>query len=127
MRWAAREYELANKTTALSEYVFHAGDGQAIVDFKHSWATACKAAGCPGKLFHDLRRTAIRDMVRAGVPQSVAMRISGHKTTAVFIRYDIASEDDKLDALAKVKAHREAQLTTPPKVTAGAFAKSSAK
>jgi integrase len=111
-RWTAREYD-RNGTATLSEYVFHAGDGQAIVDFKHSWSTACKRAGLPGRLFHDLRRTAVRDMIRAGVPQSVAMRISGHRTTAIFLRYDIASEADKRDALRKTQAHRATQTTIP--------------
>jgi integrase len=112
-RWTAREYSREDRTAALSEHVFHAGDGQAIVDFKHSWATACKRAGLPGRLFHDLRRTAVRDMIRAGVPQSVAMRISGHRTTAIFLRYDIASEADKRDALRRTQAHRATQTTTP--------------
>lgn len=106
-RWAAREYTREGGTTALAAVVFHAGDGRPVVDFKHSWATACSKAGCPGKLFHDLRRTAVRDMIRAGVPQSVAMRISGHRTAAMFTRYDIASEEDKREALRRTQAHRK--------------------
>jgi integrase len=115
--WQAREYRREDGTTGLSEFVFHAGDGRAIVDFKRSWATACAKAGCPGKLFHDLRRTAVRDMIRAGVPQSVAMRISGHKTTAIFLRYDITSEEDKVAALELTQAHRSAQPASELKVT----------
>ncbi len=106
-RLAQRAYAAPHAREALSEYVFHAGDGHAVVDFKRSWKTACQRAGCPERLFHDLRRTAIRDMIRAGVPQSVAMRISGHRTTAVFLRYDITSEDDKRDALLRLERHRE--------------------
>lgn len=117
-RWEAREFEREDGTTALSEYVFHAGDGRAVVDFKRSWATACRAAGAPGLLFHDLRRSAVRNMIRAGVPQSVAMRISGHKTTAMFLRYDITSEEDKREALAKVDAHNAVHAASAPTLAA---------
>lgn len=51
-------------------------------------------------------------MIRAGVPQSVAMRISGHRTAAVFLRYDITSEEDKRDALRLVEEHLGAQRAT---------------
>jgi integrase len=117
-RWQAREYATADGVAGLSEYVFHAGDGRAIVDFKRSWATASRAAGAPGLLFHDLRRSAVRNMIRAGVPQSVAMRISGHKTTAMFLRYDITSDEDKRDALEKTEARNATQAAAAPKVAA---------
>lgn len=80
-------------------------EGRRIGDFRKTWAAGCKAAETPKLLFHDLRRSAVRNLVRSGVPQSVAMRITGHRTASVFNRYDISSQDDKRDALRSVQAH----------------------
>jgi integrase len=67
-------------------------DGQFVGDFRKTWVTCCKAAGCPDLIFHDLRRSAIRNMVRSGMSEREAMLISGHRTRAVFDRYDITDE-----------------------------------
>ena len=107
-RWDARTIEKKDGTTKLSEFVFHRS-GEPIVDFRKPWKEACKKAKTPGRLFHDLRRTAVRNMIRAGVPQSVAMSISGHKTVSMFIRYNITSASDRIDALRRTAEHLAAQ------------------
>jgi integrase len=77
--------------------VFHK-DGHPIVDFRKRWYRACRLAGLPGKHLHDCRRTAARNLIRSGVPEVVAMKLTGHRTRSVFDRYNIVSEQDLLDA-----------------------------
>jgi integrase len=115
----------------LTNFVFHR-EGQPIGEFKKSWATACVAAGlgamlCPqcgsqseegqrtrclkckrqrtysGKIFHDFRRTAARNLVRAGVTETTCMKITGHKTRSMFDRYNITSEKDLADAMERLE------------------------
>ena len=77
-----------------------------ITSFYKAWRHACRAAGCPGRILHDFRRTAIRNMIRRGVSERVAMLMCGHKTRSVFERYNIVSNTDLKEAAQKLNAAR---------------------
>ncbi len=87
-------------------FVFHRR-GKPIRDFRGTWRSACREAGVVGKIPYDLRKTAARNMVRAGVPEGVVMAIMGWKTRAMMDRYNITSDADKLEAQIRVERYVE--------------------
>ncbi len=76
----------------LCPWVFH-WRGEPMKKLRRSWGRACRLAGLPGKLLHDFRRTAVRNLIRSGVQQAIAMKITGHKTDSIFRRYLIVDEE----------------------------------
>jgi integrase len=91
--------------------IFHR-EGAPVYEFRKSWRSACRAAGVEGRLFHDLRRTGVRNLRRAGVDRRVAMTISGHLTESIFERYNIGADEDLRDAVAKVAVYVDGLPTT---------------
>jgi integrase len=94
-----------NGVLEMSKYIFHRGDGQPIVNFDRSWKTACKLAGLAGILYHDCRRSAVKNLTDAGVPRRLAMKVSGHKSEAVFERYNIKLDEQVRAAMEQKEAH----------------------
>src|SRR6185312_12137933 len=107
-RKQCRKVKAQDGTMRMVEFIFHR-DGLQIADFRDSWNAACKMAGVVGKLFHDLRRSACKNMLAARVPQAVAMKISQHVTDSMFRRYAIVEETEMRDALANTQAHLRTQ------------------
>ena len=84
--------------------------------FRRAWTNACRDAGVEGRLFHDLRRTAVRNLERGGVARSVAMKLTGHRTEEVYRRYAIVSEADLREGVRKARAARLGLKLVTPRV-----------
>ena len=89
------------RTSSIVPWVFHR-EGNPTKVFRRAWNSACIKAGIPGRIPHDLRRTAIRNLERSGVPRSAAMKMVGHKTESVYRRYAIVDEGMMLESAKKL-------------------------
>ena len=91
-------------------WLFHR-DGKELKDIRGAWDSACRRAGVEGALFHDLRRSAVRNLERAGVSRSVAMDLTGHKTESIFRRYAIVDSTALAEGVEKLARHNNGTKT----------------
>jgi integrase len=105
-----RAFEIATGT--IVPWLFHRA-GKQIKSFRKVWARACTDAGVPGKILHDFRRSAIRNLERAGISRSAAMAMVGHKTQSIYSRYAIADERTLKEAADKLAALDAVASTSP--------------
>lgn len=119
---AQRQYvqEIEHRLGGVVPRVFSWADGSPIKDFRGSWKAACRGAGCPARVPHDFRRSAIRNMVQRGVPERVAMQLAGHKTRTVFDRYAIVSSGDLSVAVTKLEGVASASSNGAVRMRRGA-------
>jgi integrase len=107
--------KLEQSSGRIIPWLFHR-DGNPIKDFRGAWATACKGAGVPGRIPHDFRRTAVRNLERAGVPRSAAMVMVGHRTESIYRRYAIADEAMLREGAIKLAAFHASEKDGPRRI-----------
>jgi integrase len=103
--WLTVAKEIRDQKHPTCPWVFYDEKGARLYWFYEEWRAACERAGISGLLFHDLRRSAVRNMERAGIPRKVAMAISGHKTESIYRRYDIVAHRDLTDAAFRLERY----------------------
>jgi integrase len=104
--------ELERKTGRIIPWLFHR-NGKPIKDFRKAWALACQRAGIVGKVPHDFRRTAVRNLERAGISRSAAMVMVGHRTESIYQRYKVADEAMLKASATKLAALHESEKSAP--------------
>ncbi len=112
-RQRERTLAVEKATHSIIPWMFHRA-GRPIKSFRRAWLTACKDAGLSGRIPHDFRRTAVRNLERAGVPRSTAMKMVGHKTESIYRRYAIVDETMLKEGAAKLQALHETQAPATP-------------
>ena len=116
-----REYtsKIEHAQSRIVPWVFRR-KGRPIRSFRKAWRRACEAAGCPGRIPHDFRRTAVRNLERAGVPRSAAMAMVGHQTESIYRRYAIVDEAMLKDGAALLEQfHQSERLASEKPAAAG--------
>jgi integrase len=104
--------ELEHKTGRIIPWLFH-HNGKPIKDFRKAWALACQRAGIVGKVPHDFRRTAVRNLERAGISRSAAMVMVCHRTESIYQRYKVADEAMLKASATKLAALHESEKSAP--------------
>jgi hypothetical protein len=112
-RQRARTLAVEKATRTIIPWLFHRA-GRPIKSFRRAWVTACTATGLSGRIPHDFRRTAVRNLERAGVPRSTAMKMVGHKTESIYRRYAIVDEAMLKEGAVKLQTLHEAHTPTAP-------------
>jgi integrase len=105
-RKEAQKVKRRGTATIIASLIFH-HNAKPIVDIRKAWKSACKKAGVPNLLFHDLRRSAVKHLDEAGVSRDIAMSISGHKSQSMYSRYNIVNTKRARQALEQTQTYRE--------------------
>ena len=111
--------DVLKKRGTICPWIFHRADGTPIKSLRGAWDAATTTAGYPGKLLHDCRRTAVRNLDRAGVPRSTAMAMVGHETESIYRRYAIQDEAMLREGAEKLAAWTDAQTAAVKAKTQG--------
>ena len=110
---AARRVKI-NGVATMTEFIFHRG-GEPVREFRKSWRTACTKAGVTG-VFHSCRRSCARNLSKAGVPQHIAKKVTGHISDSMWARYNIGTDADVLAAMQQTEAYRATARAAAQKV-----------